>query len=84
MITARTKLSYKYINDVSFANAGVTVVVVGLPLSSPQGRSERGGGMGGGGASPPNNMSQSAKSANYTHTSIRIGKTKKLDKDYVL
>ena len=32
----------------------------------------------------PNNMSQSAKSANYTHTSIRIGKTEKLDKDYVL
>ena len=47
-----------------------------------QGRSERGGVCGGGGgASPPNNMSQSA---NYTHTTIRIGKTEKLDKDYVL
>ena len=47
-----------------------------------QGRSERGGV--GGVRHPPNNMSQSAKSANYTHTSIRIGKTEKLDKDYVL
>ena len=47
-----------------------------------QGRSERGGV--GGCVTPPDNMSQSAKSANYTHTTIRIGKTEKLDKDYVL
>ena len=61
------------------------ITYVTYVVHAAQGRSERGCG----GASPPpppppNNMSQLAKSANYTHTSIRISKTEKVDKDYVL
>ena len=58
------------------------ITYVTYVVHAAQGRSERG--CEGASPPPPNNMSQLAKSANYTHTSIRISKTEKVDKDYVL